>query len=62
MSDLAAETATLTQTIWGIEAELAYQSSFGGTKEDDARLHALTDRLRQAHADLKKIERQVPRP
>lgn len=59
MADLAAETTSLKQTIWGIEAELAYQASFGGSADADAKIHALTDRLRQAHADLVKIERKV---
>ena len=62
MADHAAETATLKQTIWGIEAEIAYQASFGGSKDEDAKIHALTDRLRQAQADLKTIDRQVPKP
>ncbi|WP_136685840.1 hypothetical protein [Falsirhodobacter xinxiangensis] len=62
MSDLAAEATSLKQMIWGIEAELAYQSSFGGSQEADAKIHALTDRLRQAHADLVKIERKMPKP
>lgn len=62
MTDLAAQTTTLKQTIWGIEAELAHQLPFAGTKEIDARIHALTDRLRQAHADLKEIDRKIPRP
>ena len=62
MTDLAAATTALKHTIWGIETELAYQASFGGTKEDDAKIHSLTDRLRQAQADLKDVERQAPRP
>lgn len=62
MADLSAETITLKQTIWGLEAELAYQASFGGTKDEDAKILALTDRLRQAQADLKKNEKQVPKP
>ena len=55
MTDLAAETTSLKQTIWGIEAELDYQVSLAGAKDDDARIHALTDRLRKAHAELKEI-------
>ncbi|OWJ77434.1 hypothetical protein [Haematobacter genomosp. 1] len=62
MADLAAETTALKQTIWGIETELAYQASFGGKGEDDARIHALADRLRQAHADLQMLERRVAKP
>lgn len=61
MADLAAETASLKHTIWGIETELAYQSSFGGRQEDDAKIHTLTERLRQAQADLKAIERKEPK-
>ncbi|WP_435171575.1 hypothetical protein [Falsirhodobacter sp. 1013] len=62
MTDLAAETTSLKQTIWGIEAELDYQVSLAGAKDDDARIQTLTDRLRKAHADLKEIERKVPKP
>lgn len=62
MTDLSTKTTALRHTIWGIEEELARQASEAASKDATDRVHALTDRLRQAYAELKIIEAEVPKP